>query len=82
MSYLVDTNVLLRSIQVSYPLHAVAVDSISSLLRQDQELSITAQNLIEFWAVATRLQYTTAWDCRLMKLRNTWPILEPVSCYL
>ena len=55
MSFLVDTNVLLRSIQVSHPLHADAADSIASLLRQDQELAITPQNLIEFWAVATRL---------------------------
>lgn len=54
MSFLVDTNVLLRSIQVSHPLHADAVNSIASLLRHDNELSITAQNLIEFWAVATR----------------------------
>jgi predicted nucleic acid-binding protein len=54
MSYLVDTNVLLRSIQVSHSLQAVAAGSISSLLRQGQELSITAQNLIEFWTVATR----------------------------
>jgi predicted nucleic acid-binding protein len=56
MSYLVDTNVLLRSIQVSHPLHVDAADCIASLLRQGQELSITAQNLIEFWAVATRPQ--------------------------
>jgi len=56
MSYLVDTNVLLRSIQISHPLHTDAADSIASLLRQGQELSITAQNLIEFWAVATRPQ--------------------------
>lgn len=56
MSYLVDTNVLIRSIQVSHPLHADAADAIASLIHQGQELSITAQNLIEFWAVATRPQ--------------------------
>jgi predicted nucleic acid-binding protein len=54
MRYLVDTNVLLRSIQVSHPLHTDSADSIASLIHQGHELSITAQNLIEFWAVATR----------------------------
>jgi hypothetical protein len=47
-------DVLLRSIQISHPSHADAAGSIASLLRQQQELSIIAQNLVEFRAVATR----------------------------
>jgi predicted nucleic acid-binding protein len=62
MSYLVDTNVMLRSIQNSHPLHADAAHSIKSLLRQGEELSITPQNLIEFWAVATRPQLNNGLD--------------------
>ena len=54
MIYLVDTNVLLRSIQLADPMHADAKRGIATLTRQDQQLSIVAQNLIEFWAVATR----------------------------
>jgi predicted nucleic acid-binding protein len=54
MIYLVDTNVLLRSIQQADPMHADARRAASTLTRQDQQLSIVAQNLIEFWAVATR----------------------------
>ena len=54
MIYLVDTNVLLRSIQQADPMHADAKRGIATLTRQDQQLSIVAQNLIEFWAVATR----------------------------
>ncbi len=54
MIYLVDTNVLLRSIQQGDPLHADARRAAATLTRQDQQLSIVAQNLIEFWAVATR----------------------------
>lgn len=54
MIYLVDTNVLLRSIQQADPMHADAKRATATLTRQDQQLSIVAQNLIEFWAVATR----------------------------
>src|SRR5205814_4778278 len=54
MIYLVDTNVLLRSIQQADPMHADAKRATATLTRQDQQLSIIAQNLIEFWAVATR----------------------------
>jgi len=54
MIYLVDTNVLLRSIQQADPMHADAKRAAATLTRQDQQLSIVAQNLIEFWAVATR----------------------------
>ncbi len=54
MIYFVDTNVLLRSIQQSDPMHADAKRAVATLTRQDQQLSSVAQNLIEFWAVATR----------------------------
>ena len=54
MIYLVDTNVLLRSIQQADPMHADAKRAAATLTRQNQQLSIVAQNLIEFWAVATR----------------------------
>jgi len=54
MIYLVDTNVLLRSIQQADPMHADAKRAAGTLTRQNQQLSIVAQNLIEFWAVATR----------------------------
>lgn len=54
MSYLVDTNVLLRSVQKSHPLQSHAVRSINFLLRHPEPVSVIPQNLIEFWAVATR----------------------------
>lgn len=54
MSFLVDTNVLLRSIQNAHPMHEASVRAIQSLLEQGENLSIISQNLIEFWAVATR----------------------------
>jgi predicted nucleic acid-binding protein len=54
MSYLVDTNVLLRSVQKSHPMELQAANSIELLLRHREILVITPQNLIEFWCVATR----------------------------
>lgn len=54
MSYLVDTNVLLRSVQKSHPVHSDAANSIDLLLRNREEVLIIPQNLIEFWCVATR----------------------------
>lgn len=54
MSYLVDTNVLLRSSQRSHPMSAVADNAVSTLLTNGETLCVIPQNLIEFWAVATR----------------------------
>ena len=51
---LVDTNVLLRTIQLRHPQHDVATRAIKVLPARGMELHIVAQNLIELWAVATR----------------------------
>jgi predicted nucleic acid-binding protein len=54
MIVLVDTNVLVRLIQQSHAMYEPARTAAATLLRQKHQLSIIAQNLIEFWAVATR----------------------------
>jgi len=54
MNYLLDSKVLLRSVQPTHPAHNVAVNAIQMLLGQSATLYMTSQNLIEFWAVATR----------------------------
>lgn len=55
MSYLVDTNVLLRSVQNSHPMQSDADRAITQLLLDNPEaVYVIPQNLIEFWAVATR----------------------------
>jgi len=54
MSYLVDTNILLRSAQPSHPMHADTVRAVSELLARGEILPIIPQNIIEYWAVATR----------------------------
>jgi predicted nucleic acid-binding protein len=66
MSLLLDTNILTRSAQPAHPMHADAVEAISALGSAGDELCVVPQNLIEFWAVATRplsangLEMTTA----------------------
>ena len=54
MKYLVDTNILLRSVEESHPMNHAAVNAVHSLLAKGEELCIIPQNLIEFWVVATR----------------------------
>jgi predicted nucleic acid-binding protein len=50
----VDTNVLLRTTDLGNPAQTVAEGAIESLRLGGDSLSVFPQNLIEFWAVATR----------------------------
>ncbi|NET56728.1 MAG: PIN domain-containing protein [Symploca sp. SIO2E6] len=52
--YLVDTNVLLRSIQFGHPMQPQAKAALESLLQNAHEVCLSSQNLIEFWNVCTR----------------------------
>jgi predicted nucleic acid-binding protein len=54
MSYLIDTNVLLRLAQKKHPMRPDARRALVTLRKQGVELCIIPQNIIEFWAVATR----------------------------
>ncbi len=49
-----DTNIWLRTADPGSALHSVAVQSVARLLADGHEVCVCAQNLIEFWAVATR----------------------------
>jgi predicted nucleic acid-binding protein len=54
MSFLVDTNILLRSVVPLHPHHAVAVAAVYRLLAESTPVYFTLQNIAEFWNVATR----------------------------
>lgn len=54
MSCLLDTNVLLRLADAQSPEHGVAEAAIENLIAGEESVFITAQILVEFWAVATR----------------------------
>ncbi|NJN10555.1 MAG: PIN domain-containing protein [Richelia sp. RM2_1_2] len=54
MSYLVDTNILLRLVHRVDPMHPYVHNACTVLQTQGEILCIMPQNLIEFWVVATR----------------------------
>jgi predicted nucleic acid-binding protein len=54
VSFAVDTNVLLRSIDDGHVAQPIAQKGLFALRDRGETLSIFPQNLIEFWAVATR----------------------------
>jgi predicted nucleic acid-binding protein len=54
MPILVDTNVLLRSVQPSHPMHASAVRALEVLMKRQEVLVVALQNIAEFWNAATR----------------------------
>src|SRR6266568_2194013 len=90
MAILVDTNILLRSVQTHHP-HFPIVERAFSVLRANNEiLNVAVQNFIEFWAVATRptgsengLGMTTdTVNQELDLLKELFPLLpEPVSVF-
>jgi predicted nucleic acid-binding protein len=53
-AYLIDTNVLLRSVEAGHPMHATAHRALQQLTNTGAALYVAPQNLIEFWVVATR----------------------------
>ncbi|SRR6266436_6079091 len=54
MRVLVDTNILLRSVQPNHPLCSQATHAVSRLIRQKDAVFFCSQNIAEFWNVATR----------------------------
>lgn len=54
MRVLIDTNILTRAVQPSHSMHEQAVNAVSELKIRGNELCVSPQNLVEFWAVATR----------------------------
>ena len=54
MRVLIDTNILLRSAQPNHPLYPQASGAVAKLMRDRHEVFVCAQNVVEFWNVATR----------------------------
>ena len=88
MPILVDSNILLRSVQPHHPHFALVERAFASLRAQQETLFVTVQNLVEFWAVATRplgsengLGMTTEEAAReLAGIKDLFPVLpEPAS---
>ena len=54
ISYLLDTNIVLRFCNPGDRQHQISVRAVSRLLDSENDCYLTAQVLIEFWVVATR----------------------------
>lgn len=54
MAILVDTNVLLRSVQPTHRMHDSAVQALAILMEREEALVVSIQNMADFWNTATR----------------------------
>lgn len=82
-TYLLDTNILLRSSDPTSPSQALADISVTRLLSRNDRLYITSQNIVEFWVVATRPAQVNGLGWSVQKTRteieqilSQFPLLE------
>ncbi len=54
MNYLLDTNILLRSVDPNSSNYSVARNAVNKIIEEGGTCYITSQILVEFWVVATR----------------------------
>lgn len=54
MDWLIDTSILVRTIHAGNPHQTLAIDAVSLLRGRGERLCVVPQNIVEFWAVATR----------------------------
>lgn len=82
-AYLLDTNILLRAADDQSAEHTIASRAVSTLIGAGHECYLTAQILIEFWAVSTRpvsangLGWSVAkTQLEILNLLDQFPLLE------
>ncbi len=83
---LIDTSVLLRTIQVRHPQYETVARAFETLPRTGRDLHIVPQNLFELWVVATRpvsqnglgLSISEA-ASELLRLKSMFPLLPDNS---
>src|SRR2546421_1780065 len=79
MNVLVDTNLLLRSLQPRNAHFQPATESLRRL-RQHDQLCVTPQNLYELWVRSRNVASAVAWS--LPPLRSPIPIQPPLELLL
>lgn len=86
MSYVLDSNILLRMVQPTHSMHAEATQATTSLLRRGEIIHVIPQILYEFWSVATReVQFnglglsTPDAQTELVRLKNLFLFLPDSS---
>ena len=82
MSYLLDTNILLRYIVANHPLNEHTVEATEQLKASNEKLFITSQNLIEFWNVATRPEQRNGLGLTLDRTKDKIKLLKKIFILL
>jgi predicted nucleic acid-binding protein len=67
---LADTNILLRSLPPEHSHYATAERALTLLRLRHETLCIAPQNLVEFWAVATRSREENGVGMTVAKMRE------------
>lgn len=80
--YLVDANVLLRFLETTDAQHEATTKAVVELTTQGHTLHITAQNIIEFWAVATRPLENNGFGWELARCVSAVPLLLSSFAFL
>lgn len=70
MSYVVDTNVLARTVHKNHPMQPVAKAAIKNLLDQGESLFVFPQSLYEFWVMATRPEDANGFGMSVAEAKN------------
>ncbi len=86
MSFLVDTNIILRMAQPEHPMCTDALNALNVLQHRREQFYLSSQNLIEFWRTCTRpidsngLGLTVIQtDAELLRLENLFSILPDTA---
>lgn len=82
MSVLLDTNILTRSAQPAHPMHASTLNAVSTLRMRGEDLVIVPQNLVEFWAVATRPLSVNGLGMTVAQTRTELAIIKGLFLFL
>lgn len=82
MSYVADSNILLRIIQDDHPMHVEALRAAVNLLRQDEVVHVLPQNLYEVWVVATRPVANNGLGLTAQEARRELTGIESLFAYL
>jgi predicted nucleic acid-binding protein len=69
-TYLFDTNILLRFLDTTSAQHSLVSQAVLKLESQEHVLKVCSQNVIEFWAVATRPLAANGFDWSIKQTRS------------
>lgn len=82
MSFLLDTNILLRSVEPLHPMYFNTIKAITTIKKKEKIIYIAPQNLIEFWNVCTRPREKNGLGFSVMETEKEVNRLKSFFCLL